>query len=65
MRLLKILSILFIVGCAEENETTLVRDVSVRPLFMGRCSVSRDLGCRSCLYMYDGKLMIMCQKVGE
>lgn len=65
MRLLKILSILFIVGCAEENKTTLVRDVSVRPIFMGRCSGSLELGCRACLYMYEGKWMIMCQRVGE
>ena len=65
MRILKILSFLFIMGCAEGKEAVVVSSPEVRPVFIGPCSISVDLGCRACLYTYNGRYMIMCGPGGK
>jgi hypothetical protein len=60
MKILKILSFMFVMGCAEGNESSLVRDISVQPVFLGTCSRSRELNCWACLYDYKTRLTLIC-----
>ena len=51
----------FTTGCGEKVE--LVPAVSSDlPVYAGRCSFSHEIGCRSCLYTYQGRFMILCDK---
>ena len=60
MRYLKLLTLLFVMGCAEDVERTTVINQNPMPIFVGHCQTSRDLRCRACLYTYMGRHMILC-----
>ena len=60
MRYLKLLTILFVMGCAEDIERTTAINDNEMPVFIGPCSRSYDLRCQACLYTYQGRYMILC-----
>ena len=62
MRYLKLLTILFVMGCAEDVEKTPAVPLQL-PIFVGPCSRSYDLRCQACLYTYQGRYMILCNGV--
>lgn len=57
--LIKLLIVLFIVGCDAKKEEVVVQENPI-PEFVGPCAQSFELGCWACLYKYMNRYMILC-----
>jgi hypothetical protein len=56
------LLLLCITACAEKDRVE-VREAEIEPpVFLGPCGFSNDLVCPACLYVWQGRYVVMCRQ---